>query len=471
MGVLYAALRRRTYFCLAISFASGLASAQTYRLTDLGTPEGTYYSFGISINSSGQAIGVAYAPDWVAPRAFLWDGTGIQALGALGGTWSYGSSINEAGQVAGYATTSGDSDYHVILWSGTEVQDLGLLGGHYFVQPAVNASGQVAYVAGSTDRASLWNGTSTRDLGTLGGWSDVVSINDDGKVAGVSETAIPASHVNAIHAFLWDGTAMLDLGTLGGAHSWASDINKSGQVTGWSDTADYGVHAFVFNDTGMQDLGTLGGTWSQGYAINDSGQVTGWSYTASYARHAFLWDGSEMRDLGAPGDGDSVGWAINASGQVTGYFFAADWTQRAFISDGGLMQDLNSLIDPDDPLKPWVILSQGVDINDRGQILANGCDTRTWTCHAYIASPPLSVEDMIAALLNKATGVGPGASLQRKMTQAQSYYAVSRVQSACGVLGAFINEATAQSGRQVDPATAGKLIADARAIRVALKCR
>ena len=36
------------------------------------------------------------------------------------------------------------------------------------------------------------------------------------------------------------------------------------------------------------------------------------------------------------------------------------------------MLDLNALIDPADPLQPYVSLFEGVDINDLGQILAMG---------------------------------------------------------------------------------------------------
>ncbi len=41
------------------------------------------------------------------------------------------------------------------------------------------------------------------------------------------------------------------------------------------------------------------------------------------------------------------------------------------------MRDLNGLIDPTDPLQPFVILREGVDINDLGQIAANGSVNRT----------------------------------------------------------------------------------------------
>ena len=57
------------------------------------------------------------------------------------------------------------------------------------------------------------------------------------------------------------------------------------------------------------------------------------------------------------------------------------------------MQDLNALIDPADPLQPFVTLFDGVDINDLGQILANGFDSRTGEFHAYLVSPSLRVPE------------------------------------------------------------------------------
>ena len=52
-----------------------------------------------------------------------------------------------------------------------------------------------------------------------------------------------------------------------------------------------------------------------------------------------------------------------------------------------MMQDLNSRNHPTDPLQPFVTLSEGMDINNLGQILAIGCDSRTDECHAYVVSP------------------------------------------------------------------------------------
>src|SRR5215203_287460 len=114
-----------------------------------------------------------------------------------------------------------------------------------------------------------------------------------------------------------------DLGTLGGSRSWASAINDSGQVVGYSYLAgDQNNHAFLYKDGKMTDLGTLGGTSSEAKGINKSGQVVGWSDNSSGERHAFIYDSTNgMKDLNdlVPAD---LGWtieeatAINSNGQI-----------------------------------------------------------------------------------------------------------------------------------------------------------
>lgn len=79
-----------------------------------------------------------------------------------------------------------------------------------------------------------------------------------------------------------------DLGSLGGRFTVATDLNASGQVTGYSETTEGQVHAFLYRNGEMQDLGTLGGAGSLSDAINDVGQVTGFALTAKGEAHAFV---------------------------------------------------------------------------------------------------------------------------------------------------------------------------------------
>ncbi len=375
-----------------LSFASGWASGQgTYRLTDLGTLGGTFSS-PTAINASGQVTGTSNMTGDTVQHAFLWNGTSMQDLGTLGGTNSFGSGINASGQVTGNSDMTGDSVQHAFLWNGTSMQDLGTLGGSVGSNgTAINDSGQVtgnAFTAGNAAvPAFLWDGTAMQNLGTLGGSSSIgVAINASGQVTGNSNMTGDAS----FHAILWNGTALQDLGTLGGTSSHGLAINVSGQVTGSANTTgDAAYHAFLWNGTAMQDLGTLGGTNSSGKAINASGRVAGdAAITGDSGQHAFLWNGTAMQDLGTLGGSVATTYAINASGQVTGQALTTgDAVYHAFLWDGTAMQDLNALVDPADPLQPFVQLGEGVGINDLGQIAATGWDGRTGETHAYLVSP------------------------------------------------------------------------------------
>ena len=183
---------------------------------------------------------------------------------------------------------------------------------------------------------------------------------------------------------------MLDLGTLGGFYSRGVAINASGQVTGTPTRPTGPVTPSCGTARRCWTSARWGATVVRASAINDSGQVAGSSETGVESIHAFLWDGTTMVDLGTLGGCLAFGRAINASGQVTGF---AERDRRcpdhAFLWDGTTLQDLNALIDPADPLQPFVTLFDGVDINDLGQILANGFDSRTGGFRAYLLSPIL----------------------------------------------------------------------------------
>jgi probable HAF family extracellular repeat protein len=122
---------------------------------------------------------------------------------------------------------------------------------------------------------------------------------------------------------------MEDLGVLpGNAESSATGINNPGQVVGYS-SGPFGTRAFLWTRSGgMQDLGTLsGGSFSRAFAINDPGDVVGTSGSLLGAR-ATLWARSE-----------------------------------------GIL-DLNTLI----PSGNDFVLTEAVNINNRGAILAIGHD-------------------------------------------------------------------------------------------------
>jgi probable HAF family extracellular repeat protein len=407
-----------TTFGIFAIVAGASAEAQTrYRLTDLGTLGGTT-SQSLAINASGQVTGWSYTAGTIgtssdAPsHAFLWDGTAMRDLGTLGGWNSVGVAINSLGKVVGHADTGTAASIQAFLWDGAALQNLSAATGGTSYATAINNLGQIAGYAESAAiqgviHATLWDGSTRTDLGTLGGTSSwAYAVNALGQVTGFSNTSGNLTQ----HAFLWDGTTMRDLGTLGGASSWAYAINSAGQVTGsslYTVVLNGPLHAFLWNGTVMQDLGTLGGTSAYSMAINESGQTTGYSQIAGDTEwHALLWNGTIMQDLGTLGGSLSYGAAINAAGQVTGYSFTSgDQAQHAMLWDGTALHDLNALIDPADPLRSFVTLTDAAAINDSGQIAANGIDSRTGQVHGYLVSPVTATDTTPPEV--HPTGTGP----------------------------------------------------------------
>jgi len=316
-------------------------------MVDLGPGEVGSTSLGYAINASGLVGGSAQ--DSNGRFAFVSSGDGKpmrRIQDGLGGSFVAAYAINDLGQLTGEASTTGDADYHAFIWknNGSPMIDLGTDGTDYSYGNAINASGQVAGTTGYSSEhfyeGFIWNNDGTPLLGLSVGTADL--INKSGQVAGVNADTAYA------HAYLrrTDGT-IVDLGTLGGAASVPYALNDSGQEAGWSHTRqNLRRHAFVWlnNGTPMKDLGTLGGIQSAAHDMNSLGQATGWSnISGSSVLHAFLWR-----------------------------------------NDGTKMQDLNALVDPTDPLKPYVTLTSGEFINKLGDIAAEGTDSRTGSGGLYL---------------------------------------------------------------------------------------
>jgi len=421
----------------------GVASAQAlYRMTQIDPPSAQNSdgnTYGYDMNGSGQITGGWTNAATGYGRCFFWGNNGAPAkdLGTLGGSYCNPNGINASGQIAGDADlASGVS--RAFLWrnDGTAIVGLGSIATIRFsdLGYALNDAGEVTGIAAVPLRKShafLWknDGTPMLDLGTLPSGEHPSAagnaINGGGQVTGVSTgpgyyRVGPNHYVQEVHAFLWTSTAtgLQDLGTLGGSYSDGLAINDAGDIAGNSRTKlDAATHAFWWdkNTKVMHDLGTLGGPDSSFGAMNALGQVTGSSaISAAGAEHAFLWrnDGTRMVDLGGIG-GDSNGSDLNSAGQVVGTaYFSDNATPRAFVwrNDGTRMQDLNALIDPQDPLRPYVTLLYAERINDAGQILANGNDNRTGLSHAYfLQGTILTLSPRSIAFANQAVNTSSAA--------------------------------------------------------------
>jgi probable HAF family extracellular repeat protein len=397
------AVARQWVLGLSLAFACEAALAQAmYRIKPLGLLGGctSARAYAYGVNSAGQVTGTACNAHGDF-HAFLWrnDGTPMVDLGPPKiGSYSEAVALNASGLVAGYVNTSAATFAFVSRGDGTPMRRLyDSLGGTVIYPTGLNDLGQMTGSAntgsGPAHHAVLWknDGSPIRDLGTLGGDTSAGgAINASGQVTGGSY--LPDNVTR--HAFIWknDGTPMVDLGTLGGDSSSGRFINASAQIAGYSALAGSTTetHAFFWRNDGtpMQDPGTLGGRSIVIVAFNDSGQLAGDS-DAPTGHHAFVWmnNGTPMKDLGTFGGTFSYAHDMNSSGQVTGEAdFPGNGLAHAFLwrNDGTQKQDLNKLIDATDPLKPYVTLYAGDLINDFGDIVAEGPNSRTGVYGLYL---------------------------------------------------------------------------------------
>jgi probable HAF family extracellular repeat protein len=329
-------------------------------------------------------------------------------LGTLGGTFSEPSGVNRKAWVAGRATLPGDSNVHAALWRDDKVTDLGTFGGP---NSWAWVPGDSGIIPGQAETSSpdplgedfcgfgtnlvclpfLWQDGAMKPLPTLGGDNGVaVEINRRGQVAGFTENATHDStcappQVLQVVAVVWrDGKIVQQLAPFAGdTAGFAQAINERGHVTG-STGPCAPVRAVLWRSGTVVDLGSLGGSMNNfAFDINTRDEVVGDSdLPGDMHHHAFLWRKGMMHDLGTlAGDTDSETESINNRSQVVGVSFIPNVSGGAYIWQNGGMTDLNTLTCPGS-----MFLANALGINDRGEIIGDTV-TSAGDVHAYLATP------------------------------------------------------------------------------------
>jgi len=315
---------------LAMLLANGSAQALDFDFSDLGTVDGPYAGWGMSVSGINN-LGLIVGGDGLTP--YVWNNGVATALDTpVGSDGTSATAINDVGQVVGGDYTVATDRGYPFRWDGTSFTQLGTLDGYISSALAINNVGLMAGGSwgGSAFQPVRWNGAVITQLDTLGGAKGTAGgINEAGLIVGESNIVNDEGH----HATLWaSGTAATDLGTAGGVNSTAIDINNHNQIVGWGGLpGDEQTAALLWDGLAAAPsvLSSLGGNDSAAQAINDQGWIVGWSTLAPTddTAHAVLWQGNGTPlDLNAylPSAYSTQGWylsyamGVNEAGTIVG---------------------------------------------------------------------------------------------------------------------------------------------------------
>ena len=305
-------------------------------------------------------------------------------LGTLGGVFTSAFGINNHGDAVGRSTLTNvpHAPFHAFLDRDGELIDLGSLPGRARSRAtAINNGGEIIGFASarrneSDGHAFLYSNGRMTDLHPAVSFGGVASfataINKHGDIAGDATTRDELED----RCFVYRRGLLRQLGNFGGTFCQAGGINNHGRTVGASTLAgDDHAHAYLDDGVTTRDLGTLGsGQDSEAFGINAADAVVGDSFiTPDGPTHAFQYRNGVMTDIHAANlDRHSLAFAINRRGQVVGFSFPelVDTFPGNFavVWNHGVPTDLNGLIPPD---SGWV-LYRAAAINDHGEIVGVG---------------------------------------------------------------------------------------------------
>lgn len=307
----------------ATATAPALAKPPHYGYVELAAPNGVPM-LGTALNASGQATGSASPPKHPGASAtVLASAEQFDAFAVLGSAHSVGLGLNDAGALVGTAALDGGTRT-VAFVRAVDGHVVDIFAGHHHEWSnarGINASGLVvgSYLGpNGLETPYGWRNGHMRRLGDLGAGASAVAVNDAGDIVGTAIISDPGSL-----AVRWqEGRFDVFSALAPGGSSLATAVASDGTIAGESDAPGAPArHGTVWIDGIPVDLHFLdGGDATHPHGVNAWHQVVG-SATTGGGLAGFLWQPSGLLDLNdlvdlPAGWRISDGVAINDAGQI-----------------------------------------------------------------------------------------------------------------------------------------------------------
>jgi probable HAF family extracellular repeat protein len=416
MNKLPTSILRITLLCLALAATASAHDLRGYRIVDIGflpPPQPPGVS-ALSINNRGHVTGLN----------FIYRNGEMELLD-LPGDFAQGNAINDRDQIAGESVEVPFGPTQVFLWDQGSVQFIG-----------------------APDRTFLGSNP----------------LNDRGEVVGGHTFG-----TGEASAFLFRRGSLINLGILpGGELSFATAINNHGVIVGVSEVGPAIVrHPFVYVRGEMIDLQeVLGAQLASPVDINDRGDIAGSRLNTdpdgSSQRRPFIFSHGRVIDVALRPDHDVAGpEAINLRGEIVGWVSTRRGTLDGFHYHRGKLSLIAELLDDSEPIKTFVRFEDATDINDRGQILARGIDTRIPSFRGYILTPRALPHRLVSELLLIARWTHPPKAYIADLHRARVALSASKDAAAISALESFIERVRSAPPRRIAKRLSGELLRDA----------
>jgi probable HAF family extracellular repeat protein len=339
------------------AFATAAHAMDSYRLTVVGpSPTDPDYRiiYANAMNDKAEIVGGLYGTS----TGILWrDGelTELPSLNEDPGSWREAFGLNDRSVLVGLSQSPEGTQYRPAIWRDGEIEDSGafpeearvtlhdinhwgVMVGNRYVDPIGPGDPFIQRGDHIVELPALPNGSGYAAAGYINEWNVVAGTSDSG---------------NGLRAVIW---------WLGNIHELPSPQNSSRtEATGINDWSDVAVNV------GYPDAGSRAAWWHHG-------QLT------------------ELPLLYPTGDNlNTAANGINNRRQIVGGWSAGVngvSVQKAVLWENGAVYALDDLIGGSDPLKPYVSLISAQFINNRGEILAVGYDSRApFQSALYLARP------------------------------------------------------------------------------------